>query len=303
MSDTSTIHRELSAALSPTAVLRQEEPMARHTTMHIGGCADLYLEPDSESDLAVAIQFCDTRNVPVLLLGRGSNLLVRDGGVRGLVVSFSKLSSIRVEGCLVHCGAGAKLKNLAWDACRAGVAGFEFLEGIPGSVGGALRMNAGAMGGAIFDRVESVRVMDYSGQVHEYGISQIAVHYRSCPLIESAIALGAVLRGTSDKVDAISERMKAYSQKRWTAQPKEPSAGCTFKNPGLVPAGKLIDQLGLKGARVGGAVISNLHGNFIVNDGNATARDVLALIEMVKKQAKAAQGIELETEIEIVGED
>jgi UDP-N-acetylenolpyruvoylglucosamine reductase len=188
------------------------------------------------------------------------------------------------------------------EAKRHGLAGLEFLEGIPGSVGGALRMNAGAMGSWFFDVVESIRFMDYSGKAYERRTREVHVEYRGCPLFKNHIALGAVLLGHEAPKEAVAERMNGFSQKRWKSQPAAPSAGCIFKNTNLMPAGKLIDELGLKGTRVGGAVVSDIHGNFIINEGNATATDVLKLIELIKQRAKAARGIDLETEVEIIGE-
>jgi UDP-N-acetylenolpyruvoylglucosamine reductase len=205
-----------------------------------------------------------------------------------------------VDGHRLVCGAGARLKTVAVTARRHGLAGLEFLEGIPGSVGGALRMNAGAMAAATFDIVQSVRLMSFSGEVRELQPAEMAVHYRSCDTLKSHIALGAVLRGHPDSVEAITGRMEAYSKKRWSSQPAAPSAGCAFKNPAEIPAGKLIDELGLKGTRVGGAVVSQEHGNFIINDGGATARDVLELIALLQARVRAARGIELHTEVEIL---
>ena len=186
-------------------------------------------------------------------------------------------------------------------AKRAGLAGVEFLEGSPGSVGGALRMNAGAMAGATFDSVASVRVMDYAGQIAEMTPAVMAVEYRCCAALKSRIALGAVFQCRPEPRAEIEARMKAYSEKRWSSQPAAPSAGCMFKNPAAIPAGRLIDELGLKGTKIGGARISLEHGNFLVNDGGATAADVLALIELLKTKAREARAIELHTEVEIVG--
>jgi len=230
---------------------------------------------------------------------------VRDGGFRGVVVSLAHpfFSRIEIKADRMHCGAGAKLKNVAVEAKRNGLAGLEFLEGIPGSVGGALRMNAGAMNAATFDVVESVRMMDYSGNAREVSPSDLTVEYRSCATLKTHVALGAVLKTRTDSRESIEQRMIAFSKKRWTTQPAAPSAGCMFKNPAQIPAGKLVDELGLKGARVGGAVVSAEHGNFIVNEGSATARDVLELIGLVKQRAKTGRGIELEVEVEIVGEE
>jgi UDP-N-acetylenolpyruvoylglucosamine reductase len=195
------------------------------------------------------------------------------------------------------------LKNVAVEAKRSGLAGLEFMEGIPGSVGGALRMNAGAMSGATFDTVESIRMMDYVGNIFGALPSELSVEYRGCATLKTHIALGAVLKGRTDSRESIEQRMIAFSKKRWTTQPAAPSAGCMFKNPTTVPAGRLIDELQLKGTRVGGAFVSAEHGNFIVNDGTATARDVLQLIEQVRQHVKAERGIELHTEVEIIGED
>ncbi len=294
----------LSRVLSPTTVLRQNEPLARKTTLRVGGPADFYIEPASEAELATVLRLCAATKVPFVILGRGSNLLIRDGGIRGVVICLvhPNFSRIEAAGDRLHCGAGAFLKNVAHEAKRYGVTRLEFLEGIPGSIGGALRMNAGAMGGWMFDVVESIRFMDHSGQIHERRASEVNVEYRGCPLFKNHIALGAVLKGEPAPRELIEQRMTMSNEKRWTSQPRKSSAGCIFKNPKTIPAGKLIDELGLKGARVGGAAISDVHGNFIVNEGSASAQDVLSLIEMVRQRAHAMRGIELETEVEILGD-
>jgi UDP-N-acetylenolpyruvoylglucosamine reductase len=295
---------ELAQCLSAKTTIRVNEPLARRTTLRVGGPADIYIEPDSEEDLAQIAKFCDAKTLPVFLLGRGSNLLVKDGGFRGVVICLNQpaFSRIRVESERLRCGAGAKLKKVAVEARRNGLAGLEFLEGIPGSVGGALRMNAGAMGAAMCDVLESVRLMDFKGKVHECAARDLAMRYRGCPTLETRIALEAVLRGRLDSRHNIEQRMRQFSRKRWDSQPAAPSAGCTFKNPETIPAGKLIDELGLKGTRVGGAYVSAEHGNFIVNDGTATARDILELVETVRCRVRAERGIELQTEMEIIGE-
>jgi UDP-N-acetylenolpyruvoylglucosamine reductase len=296
---------EMAVRVSSSTVIRRAEPLEQHTTLRVGGPADVYVEPASEGDVAAVVKFCGAHGVPFFVIGRGSNLLVRDGGYRGVVISLSQpaFSKIEVAGQQLHCGAGAKLKNIVIEGRRHGLSGLEFLEGIPGSVGGALRMNAGAMGGATFDVVVSVRLMDFDGNVRELAPGEMSVAYRGCATLKNHIALGAVFRGRPDSPESIAQRMSAFNQKRWASQPAAPSAGCAFKNPPFIPAGKLIDELGLKGARVGGAVVSQEHGNFIVNDGNATARDVLALIERLKAKAKAGRGVDLQTEVEIIGED
>ncbi len=299
-------HAEALAGLvSGATAIRCDEPLAKRTTLRVGGRADLYLEPASEADLAAVLKYCGTCGLKFFVLGRGSNLVVRDGGFRGVVICLAHavFSQVAINGEHLRCGAGAKLKHVSVEAKRHGLAGLEFLEGIPGSVGGALRMNAGAMSGATFDIVESARLMDFNGNVRELTPQEMAVEYRCCATCKTHIALGAVLKGRPDAREAIEQRMNDYSKKRWASQPAMSSAGCAFKNPAGHSAGRLIDELGLKGTRVGGAVVSAEHGNFIVNDGAATARDVLALMEILKERVKAERGIDLHTEVEIIGED
>lgn len=298
-------HTDLAALLSGETLVRVGEPLAKRTTLRVGGPADYYVEPASEADLSRLLQYCKEQNLKFTLLGRGSNLLIRDGGIRGVVIclNHANFSRLEIKGDKLHAGAGVKLKTLAVEARRAGLAGLEFLEGIPGSLGGSLRMNAGAMGSWLFDVLEQVRYMAPCGEVHEKPAAEIPAEYRGCPLFRTHLALGAVLRGTPAEPAAIAARMAQYSEKRWGSQPKEPSAGCIFKNPQEIPAGKLVDELGLKGTRVGGAVVSAEHGNFIINDGTATAKDVLALIALLKEKVKAARGVDLHTEVEILGED
>jgi UDP-N-acetylenolpyruvoylglucosamine reductase len=302
--DASNAAAALPNGLSSGTLVRRDEPLAKHTTLRVGGAADLYVEPASEEELAALLVYCQAHGRKCLFLGRGSNLLVKDGGFRGVVVSLAQpgFSRIEVVGERLHCGAGARLKAVAVEAKRNGLAGFEFLEGIPGTVGGALRMNAGAMGGAMFDLVESVRFMGMDGIIRERTRREVPVTYRSCAMLKEHIALSVVLRGNAGSREAIEQRMNEFSRKRWESQPAAPSAGCIFKNPPSIPAGKLIDELNLKGTRIGGAVISLEHGNFIVNDGSATAKDVLELIEVIRQRVRAERGIELEIEVEIVGE-
>ena len=305
MTTASALAGELGARVSSGTVIRRAEPLARHTTLRVGGPADVYVQPASVADLAAVVQFCSQRRQAFFILGRGSNLLVRDGGVRGVVISLEAavFSGITVAGDQLQCGAGARLKHVSVAAKRAGLSGLEFLEGIPGSVGGALRMNAGAMGAWTFDAVVSVRFMDYQGLLHERAASEVPVQYRACPLLRTNIALGAVFQGQAKPQAEIEQFMKRYSEKRWATQPAAPSAGCIFKNPEAAPAGKLVDELGLKGTRVGGAVVSAEHGNFIINDGGATAADVLGLIAILQERVRAERGIALQPEVEIIGED
>lgn len=299
-------YEDLQGALPLEALLRRSEPLARRTTLRVGGPADIFVEPDSEHALRTVLEICSQTGVPLFVLGRGSNLLVRDGGIRGVVVSLAHtaFSAVEVQDGHLRAGAGTKLKLIATEARRAGLGGLEFLEGIPGSLGGALRMNAGAMQAWTFDVVERLRYATRDGEVHEIPAAEVPVTYRSCPLLTEAIALGALLRAAPADAEAVKATMDAYSRKRWDSQPAQPSAGCTFKNPSpTLPAGRLIDELGLKGTRVGAAMVSDVHANFFVNLGGATARDVLDLIDLVRTRAREARGVELETEVEIVGED
>lgn len=299
------VFEELRKRLAPSTLLRRDEPMAKRTTLRVGGPAEVYVEPASEEELCAIVEFCNEHEVPRMLLGRGSNLLIRDGGIRGVVICLSHPFSSRIEWVdgKLRCGAGARLKNVAIEARRNEVTGLEFLEGIPGSIGGALRMNAGAMGSEMFRIVETVRYMDPRGIVVDAPASLIHHEYRSCRFFKSHIALAATLVGAPGVKAEIEKLMSECNQKRWKSQPAAPSAGCIFKNPQTVPAGKLVQELGLKGMRVGGAVVSEVHGNFLVNDGGATARDMLNLIELVQERALRERGIELRTEVEIVGVD
>ena len=303
--ETTEVFDELRKRVAASTTLRRDEPLAKRTTLRVGGPAEIYVEPATELELAAIVLFCSEHDVSRMMLGRGSNLLIRDGGIPGVVISLSHPFFSRIEladGKLI-CGAGARLKSVAIEARRNLIGGMEFLEGIPGSVGGALRMNAGAMGSQMFAIVERIRFMDSRGNICEATTSEIQHEYRNCPLFKTHIALGATLKGAPGEREAIEKLMNECSRKRWSSQPAAPSAGCMFKNPETVPAGKLIQELGLKGTRVGGAVVSDVHGNFIVIEGNATATDVLKLIDLIQAKALHERGIELRTEVEIVGVD
>ncbi len=294
---------ELSAVMGP-GVARLYEPLARHTTLRVGGPAQFWLEPESEFGFARLIRHCTANAIPLFVIGRGSNLLVRDGGIPGAVVHLARgeFRHIEVKGTEITAGAGVKLKELAYAARDALIAGFEWLEGIPGQVGGALRMNAGAMGGETFRQVVNVRYVDEKGNFHTKTPDELDVHYRDVRSFTRNYAVAATFRGQPGEAEEIHARLEASIQKRRATQPKESSAGCIFKNPSACPAGKLVEELGLKDARVGGARVSTVHGNFIVNDGNATASDVLGLIERIKSAAREQRGIELDTEVQILGE-
>jgi UDP-N-acetylenolpyruvoylglucosamine reductase len=284
--------------------VRLYEPLAKHTTLRVGGPAHFWVEPRSEKAFAEIIRFCRRESLPLFVIGRGSNLLVRDGGIEGVVVhpSGGDFDQVEVEGDRIIAGVGAKLKEVAYAGRAAGLGGFEWMEGIPGAVGGSLRMNAGAMGGQTFDNVVSVRYLDGEGNVHVSKRDEMEVQYRSVPSLLTNYAVSAIFRGKPASRESIDRLLEESQEKRRTTQPIAKSAGCIFKNPTSIPAGKLVDELGLKNARVGKARVSEVHGNFLVNDGGASAREMLELIEQIKTAARTKRGIELETEVQIVGE-
>ena len=291
--------------LSAGAKLTGEESLATKTTMRVGGAARGYAEPASVADLQILLGEAKAHGVAVFMLGRGSNLIVPDEGVDGLVISLAQevwAGFAPTGDGRVWAGAGLRLKNLCGLAAKAGLVGFEFLEGIPGNVGGALRMNAGAMGGWIFDVVEEVRLMTRDGEVRTLAKAAMHVDYRHCAELHDAVALGALLRpATQADAAAVKRQMDAYAQKRHESQPREASAGCIFKNPPGHSAGRLIDESGLKGERVGDAEVSRVHANFIVNRGRATGADVLELVRRVRARVKEAKGVDLEPEALLYG--
>jgi UDP-N-acetylenolpyruvoylglucosamine reductase len=238
-----------------------------------------------------------------MLVGRGSNLLVRDGGITGVVIHLNRgdFTELTVDGDEIHAGAGVRLKQVAAAARNAGLGGLEWMDGIPGNVGGCLRMNAGAMGSETFEKVASVQVVSSRGEFETLSPSEMRIHYRNVPALRDHYAVSAVFRGEKTSIDAIDRRLLESSQKRKTTQPVAASAGCIFKNPREIPAGKLVEELGLKNRRVGAARVSEIHGNFIVNDGGARSQEILRLIAEIQSIAKEQRGIDLMTEVQIVG--
>ena len=299
------IAEKLKEIVGAEGEVRLSEPLAKHTTLRVGGPAQFWVEPRTEEALAKLIRFCRRENLPLFVIGRGSNLLVRDGGIRGVVVhpSGGDFDKVDASGLEVTAGVGAKLKQIAYAGKTAGIGGFEWMEGIPGSVGGGLRMNAGAMGVQAVDQVVRVRYLDREGVAHERTPAELEVHYRHVPSLEENFAVSAVFRGERSSTQEIVRRLDESQEKRRTTQPAAKSAGCIFKNPNGCPAGKLVDELGLKGWQVGDARVSEVHGNFIVNEGAATANEVLELIGQIQATARRERGIELETEVQIVGEE
>ena len=285
--------------------IKLHEPLSRHTTMKIGGPARFWIEPETESGFADLVRHCFDENIPFMVMGRGSNLLVRDGGFPGVVAHLSQgeFSKFSVEGTEISAGVGVKFKQLTAIARSANIAGLEWMEGIPGSLGGGLRMNAGAMGIQTFDQIERVRFCDQDGNIFTKTPAEMEVSYRDVPTLRQNYALSAVIRGTPGTPVGIDAAIAESVTKRRATQPVAASAGCIFKNPASIPAGKLIEELGLKNLSVGAARVSEVHGNFIVNDGGATAADVLTLISKIQAAAERTRGIKLETEVQIAGID
>lgn len=299
------IAEKLKAIVGEGGDVRLYEPLARHTTLRVGGPAQFWVEPRDERGFAEVIRFCRREALPLFVIGRGSNLLVRDGGIRGVVVhpSGGEFDRVTVEGSVITAGAGAKLKEVTYAAKASGLGGLEWMEGIPGSVGGGLRMNAGAMGSQVFDHIVRVRYLDSEGEAHIKTPAEMDVRYRHVVDLEKNYAVSAVFRASPALADDITRKLEQSQEKRRSSQPVAKSAGCIFKNPEACPAGKLVDELGLKNFSVGKARVSDVHGNFIVNDGGATAADILELIDRIKTTARTKRGVELETEVQIVGEE
>lgn len=281
------------------------EPMRKHSTMLVGGPAQFWLEPSTYQGFAKMVRYCRDRGIPVRVVGRGSNLLVRQGGIPGAVIHPSRgvFGEVTVDGDVLSSGAGVRFKKLASVAQANGLTDFEWMEGIPGNVGGGLRMNAGAMGTESFDQVVDVTFLDEDGEIRTRSKEEIEHEYRNVPSLRRNFALSARFRGTVGEAEEIQQNMDKSIEKRKSSQPRAASAGCIFKNPAEMPAGMLVDQLGCKDRSVGNARVSLEHGNFIVNDGKATADDVMELISQIRKKAREEKGIELDTEVQIIGED
>lgn len=295
--------REILLGIMGPGGIELYEPLSRHTTMRVGGPAQFWAEPETEDGFAELVSYCFDEEVPFMVMGRGSNLLVRDGGIPGVVAHLRRgeFSRIEVEGETITAGVGAKLKQLAAAARHAGIGGFGWMEGIPGNLGGALRMNAGAMGIQTFDQVKQVRFIDQDGNLFTRGPAEMEVAYRNVETLRNHYAVSAVLTGKHASLDEIDAELEASQRKRKESQPVAASAGCIFKNPEEIPAGKLVEELGFKNFCVGKARVSEVHGNFIVNDGGATADEILTLIDEIRAAADRDRGIRLETEVQIVG--
>lgn len=283
-----------------------DEPMSRHTTFRIGGTADAFWTPADADELTAGLKLLKDSGTAVTILGNGSNVLVKDKGIRGCVVSLAApMSEVVIEGTRITAGAGAILGVVSNKAAEAGLTGLEFAVGIPGSIGGAVYMNAGAYGGEIKDVLDSVTALLPSGELRKFGRDEFDFGYRHSIFQENeAIIISAELVLAPGDREASRRQMNDIQAKRREKQPLElPSAGSTFKRPPGYFAGTLIDQTGLKGYTVGGAQVSEKHAGFVVNRGGATAADVIQLMNDVSEKIYAVHGVRLEPEVKIIGEE
>lgn len=283
-----------------------DEPMSRHTTFRVGGPADFFVTPKAKEEVRDVIRICKEAGMPYYIIGNGSNLLVSDAGYRGVIVQiYKEMNEVKAEGDLVKAQAGALLSGIAAKALGAELSGFEFASGIPGTIGGACVMNAGAYGGEMKDVLESVTVLTGEGKIIELGRNELELGYRTSVIAKKGyIVLGAVLkleRGDGEKIKTYMDELK---EKRVTKQPLEyPSAGSTFKRPEGYFAGKLIEDAGLRGFQVGGAQVSEKHCGFVINRDHATAADIMELMRQVQIRVKENSGVDLEPEVKRLGDE
>ena len=287
----------------PEMEVRAEEPMREHCSFRIGGAAEAFAVAENEEELTRLAALCRGNGIPLLVIGRGTNLLISDEGVRGVVVRLGEgLSALCAEGDRITAGAGVTLARLAQFAQQHALTGLEFAHGIPGSLGGAVVMNAGAYGGEMKDVIVSVRCLDDDGVIREYSAGALDFSYRHSRFSEhGGIVLGAVLSLTPGDGEAIAAKMRELMAKRASSQPLDlPSAGSTFKRPASGYAAAMIDGAGLKGFAVGGARVSEKHAGFVVNAGGASFDDVLAVMEHVQSTVREKYGVTLEPEVKII---
>ena len=290
----------------PSTRVREEEYLRHHTTFKIGGPADLFVEPTTMAELSFALRTIHEFDVPVTIIGCGSNILVKDGGIRGAVVSVRHMTQIMDFNDNVLCiGSGYMLKDASEFAWENGLTGLEFAIGIPGTLGGAVFMNAGAYDGEMSHVVTAVRAVDFQGNIKEYDASHLDFGYRHSVFHDNHEVIGEVIMTLKpgDK-NVIKARMDELTEKRESKQPLEfASAGSTFKRPPGYFAGTLIEQTGLKGLSVGDAQVSHKHAGFVINTGSASAKDVLDLIAEVQRRVYDQHGVHLEPEVRMIGED
>lgn len=298
------LYEELCNILESAQVLA-DEPMSRHTTFRIGGPADYFVMPRSTNEIKDTIALCKKAGVPYYILGNGSNLLVGDKGYRGVVIQIYKnLNEIRTEGNIIYAQAGALLSKVAAEALSHSLKGFEFASGIPGTLGGAVMMNAGAYGGEMKQVLKSATVLTQDGEVKTLSLEELKLGYRTSIVAEKGyVVLEAVISLEKGDAEAIRTYMEELKEKRVTKQPLEyPSAGSTFKRPEGYFAGKLIEDAGLRGFRVGNAQVSEKHCGFVINRGGATAAEVVSLMEQVADKVEESAGVRLEPEVKRIGE-
>ncbi len=290
----------------PAERIRYWEPMKNHTTFRIGGPADILVMPESVSEIIQVIQWAKAHEMPYIVIGGGSNLLVRDGGIRGLVVKLGpNFAQVTFDNLTVRAQSGIKVSRLAQITAEQGLSGLEFAEGIPGSLGGAVYMNAGAYGGEFSQVVSEVTVLNEFGEIEILKKSDLEFGYRSSRIQKTGyIVLEIELLLNREEPRLIIETMQKISLQRQEKQPLEfPSAGSVFKRPPGKFVGPMVDELGFKGYRVGDAEVSCKHAGFIINRGQATAQDVLTLVSLIKQRVKDEFGVDLETEFLVIGED
>ena len=295
---------KLSVCLNKGIVLK-DEAMKKHITFRVGGPADYFVIPKTVEEVCETVKVCREENVPYYIIGNGSNLLVGDGGYRGVVIQmFKELSDIKVEGNVITAQAGCRLSQIAAEALKAGLGGFEFAAGIPGTLGGAVIMNAGAYGGEMKDVLETVTVLTKDGKVEVLQKEELGLGYRRSKVADDEdIVLGATIRLEPKTQEEIKAVMDDLRERRVSKQPLEyPSAGSTFKRPEGYFAGKLIQDAGLRGFSVGGAQVSEKHCGFVINKGEATAKDIMELINSVTEKVKEDSGVTLEPEVKRLGE-
>lgn len=298
------LYKELCAAVGAENVLR-DEPMSRHTTFRIGGPADFFVQPSCMEEIKAVRELCRSGKMPCYVMGNGSDLLVGDRGYRGVIIQICKrMNGVRAEGERIFVQSGALLSKTASAAYDASLTGMEFASGIPGTVGGALRMNAGAYDGEMKQIVESVEVLTADGEVLVLSAGELGMGYRTSVISKNDyVALSAVLKLKKGEKSDIRARMDELKKKRVEKQPLEyGSAGSTFKRPEGHFAGKLVQEAGLRGYRVGDAQVSEKHCGFVINRGNATAAEVAQLMEDVADRVQEKFGIRLDPEVKKIGE-
>lgn len=286
--------------------VRENELMKNHTTFKIGGPADIFLVPKNEGELVNIVKYLYGKDLEYFILGNGSNLLIRDKGIRGIVIYIGEnLADISIEGELAHGGAGALLSTISKRSIKEGLTGMEPVSGIPGSIGGAMTMNAGAYGTEMIDIVKSVRALDRKGNIREYSNGEMHFSYRHSRVKEEdLIVLSVTFSLKKGDIEKINEMYRDFTEKRTSRQPLEKaSAGSTFKRPEKGYASKMIDEAGLRGLRVNGASVSTKHTGFLINDQNATCQDVLDLIDLVKERVYEKFNVRLEREVIVLGEE